>query len=197
MPCVLGSPSRVCHPATSPRGPAIAPGYFQAPSTHRTRDLGCFPCVGTPPFSLAFDRRCRLFSLHPWDTILTFSLSLGIFFLQRTGRTAFFKQLLLSAPAPAPAKSPRAGRHQGHSLKGDRLRYLIEKENQASRAMGSHSRSHGQGEEPGSSPAPWAPKLCCRSLNLRFSGGPKSPSPISQTTLADSHLLRKPQSLHL
>ena len=63
-------PQRSCH----------LPKVLQAPSTHRTRDLGCFPCVGAPPFSLAFDHRCRLFSLHPWDMSLTFSLSLGIFF---------------------------------------------------------------------------------------------------------------------
>ena len=151
-------------------------------------------CGGTS-FFLGLRSQVQALLSPPMGHELNLLTELRYFFLQRTGRRAFFKQLLLSAPAPA--KSPRAGRHQGHSLKGDRLHYLIEKENQASRAMGSHSRSHGQGEEPGSSPAPWAPKLCCRSLNLSFSGGPKSPSPISQTTLADSHLLRKPQSLQL
>ena len=87
---------------------------------------------------------------------------LRYFFLQRTGRRAFFKQLLLSAPAPA--KSPRAGRHQGHSLKGDRLHYLIEKENQASRAMGSHSRCWSRG----------GIELCLGNINLAKKHGDNS-----------------------
>ena len=188
----MGSLSRVCHPATSPRGPAISPRHFQAPSTHRTRDLGCFPSVGPSPFSLAFDYRCRLLSLHPWDTSLTFSLSLG-FFLTKDRKKGCLQTA--SAFCPCPCKK---------SLSWETPRALFEGRQAALPYREGKPSLKSNGE---SLRVTWPRRRRARVQSCTV--GSKAcavdhwtlwrtqVSPVSQTTLAESHLLCKPQSLQL
>ena len=153
---------------------------------------GPLPVWGHPSSLLSFGSQMQaLLSPPTWDTSLTFSPSLGL--SQRTGRRTVFKQLLLSTPPLH--KVPEPGDTKG-TLKGDRLSYPTEEENQGSKAMGTRSRSRGrEREEPALGPALRAPKLA---LSITEScGRPKSPSPISQVALAEPHYLSQPQSLQL
>lgn len=189
-PLCLGFTLRVCHLATFPRGPTISPRHFQAraqvPNTQGAMTSGPLPVWGHLSSLLGFrSQMLALLSPPTWDTSLTF---LG--FSQRTGRRAVFQQLLLSTPPLR--KVSELGDTKG-TLKGDRLSYPTEEENQGSKAMGTRSRSHGRRrEEPALGPALRVPKLVLSIIES--CGRPKSPSPISQVALAEPHHFSQPQS---